>query len=203
MEMCDDSNILPNDGCGPTCKLEISAVAKVTNIAKVIPDNAYTGAKASMLCVNLVINDVGTVKDATVQVGLDHPWLGDLTFKVFSPADAKIVTLMSLPGTLEALDNGASASPESSDLQKLFPVIFRSMGVKDAETMGNTLGGTAAVCKDDGQCDYKPNPGKGPGINLTDFAGVASNGTWMFCAADSAGGDVGTLDAVTLTLMLQ
>jgi len=59
------------------------------------------------------------------------------------------------------------------------------------------------VCKDDAACDYKANPGKGPGINFADFTGLVAAGTWKLCVGDAGGGDTGVLDAATLTIMTQ
>lgn len=168
-----------------------------------ITDDAYTGTQASMKCVDLVVTKVGTVQTAQVLVGLDHPWIGDLVFKLFSPGNAKTLTLMSRPGIVEAADNGTEISLESSDYGKAFPVLFKDMGAKDAELSGNTIGSAGVVCKDDMFCEYFANPGKGPGLKFTDFAGVASAGTWKFCVGDAGPGDVGTLDMVKLTLIIQ
>lgn len=56
------------------------------------------------------------------------------------------------------------------------------------------------MCKDDLACDYKPNHGAGPGVDFKDFLNVQINGNWQFCAGDAAGGDVGTLDGVGLSI---
>lgn len=69
--------------------------------------------------------------------------------------------------------------------------------------MGNTIANNQNVCQDDTFCEYFANPGAGPGLKFTDFAGVQSMGTWKFCVADSAGGDLGKLDYVKLTLLLE
>ena len=64
--------------------------------------------------------------------------------------------------------------------------------------MGSAL---SVICKVDGFCDYKPNPGKGPGVALTDFNGIMANGTWKICAGDSVAGDTGVLDSAVLTIL--
>jgi hypothetical protein len=132
---------------------------------------------------------------------MDHTWIGDLTIKLFSPGNAKTLTLMSRPGVIEAIDNGTPTSFENSDLSKANPVLFRDGGVKDAELMGDGLLNVGIVCKDDNACDYFASPGKGPGLKFTDFNGLAAAGTWKLCVGDGAPGDVGKIDAVTLTLI--
>ncbi len=206
VEECDDGNLVPNDGCGATCKLENVASAEKLAINLAIPDDKYTGPGVDPLkvaCVDLPVAKAGIVATAQVTVGLDHTWVGDLVFKLLSPGNAKILTLMSRPGLVEALDDGNGTSLESSDLAKAFPILFKDGGAKDAELMGNTILNAAVVCKDDAACEYAPNPGKGPGLKFTDFAGVQSMGTWKFCVGDAAGGDLGKIDMVKLLLILQ
>jgi hypothetical protein len=154
-----------------------------------------------MDCFNLVIDKAGTVAGASVLLGLDHTYIGDLTIKLYSPAN-KILTLMSVPGYEEEFDDGFDGSLESSNLSKASPVLFRDPGAKDAELMGDSLPTNGVICKDDGACDYFPNPGAGPGLKFSDFTGIVAKGTWKFCAGDRALNDFGTLDAVTLTLTL-
>ncbi len=202
-ELCDDGNLLPNDGCSPTCKLDTVVIATVVNAAKAIPDDTYNGTQASMACIDLPINSNGVVKDVTVNVGVAHTWIGDLVFKLFSPNNAKTLTMMSRPGAAETLDDGNGPAGDSSDLVKANQLTFRDLGAKDAELMGNTLTGVQAACKDDAACDYKPNPGKGPGLKFSDFVGSPAADTWKFCVGDGGSGDPGTIDAVKLTIDLQ
>jgi len=51
-----------------------------------------------------------------------------------------------------------------------------------------------------GICTYAPNKGAAAPGDLTAFNGKVSNGTWRFCVGDSGGGDVGSVDQVTLTI---
>jgi len=200
-EECDDGNAQINDGCSPMCKLENVAIVKVVNAAKAIVDDAYTGTQATMACIDLQNDKVGVVKGGQVILGMDHTWIGDLTIKLFSPGNAKTLTLMSRPGVVEAADNGTPTSFENSDLAKTHPVLFRDGGMKDAEQMGDGLLNSGIVCKDDAACDYFTSPGKGPGLKFTDFNGVAAKGLWKLCVGDGAPGDIGKIDAVTLTLI--
>ena len=68
--------------------------------------------------------------------------------------------------------------------------------------MGNTLANTGVVCQNDGFCTYDPNNGAAaPGI-LATFNGQLPGGTWRMCVGDSAAGDVGAVDSVTLNMSL-
>lgn len=204
-EACDDGNQQPDDGCSPQCALEIPAevIIKGTNLPLEIPNDLYTGVWQTMACVKLDVDVPGEVADVILEVAIDHPFLGDLTFKLFSPDDEVVLTVMSLPGTSEWADNGIDTSPEGSDLAKSHPIRFFNAGSVDAELMGADLDATQTVCKDDGICDYSPNPGKGPGLNFFDFVGLPAAGTWRFCAGDSAFKDTGSIAAVTLELALK
>ena len=157
-----------------------------------------------MACVDLNCAKPGTVKVGQVQVSIDHTWIGDLTMKLFSPGNAKILTLMSMPGVAEPADNGTGNSFEGSNIAKAFPVIYRDGGMKDAESMGSTVLNSEVVCKDDLACDYFPNKGAAATLGkFSDLAGTASSGIWKFCIGDSQPGDFGTIDKIKLTLILQ
>jgi cysteine-rich repeat protein len=214
-EPCDDGNANNGDGCtacvvdaGYVCSGEPS-VCQLQQIVTVGPglnasivDDAYTGALTapSMTCVDIVVPSEAnnTVASMTVQLGMAHTYVGDLVFKLISPANT-VVTLMSRPGYAEAADNGAPGGfGNGAGLSNAFPVTFLTGAPTSAESMGAT-GGT--VCQTDGICSYNPNPGSATPGDLTTFAGQASNGTWKFCAGDTAGGDTGAINAVTLTIL--
>ena len=204
VEVCDDGNDELIDGCTPACAPESIGTATYNQMqfGKAIPDNAYDGGQASMACVDLVIPG-GTVITAKLQVIVAHPWIGDLTFKLFSPNNTKSLTMLSMPGFAEAADNGASMSSEGSDLPASY-IVFRDAGVKDAEQMGNTIDNTQAVCLDDDACDYKPNRGAATGLlNFAGFAGISSQGKWQFCVADSVASNAGTLKFAKLSVLVQ
>jgi hypothetical protein len=65
--------------------------------------------------------------------------------------------------------------------------------------MGTTIDASKIVCKDDQQCQFKPNPGSGPGADFSDFLGDTAAGTWKVCVGDSNLGDLGVIDRVGLT----
>ncbi len=175
-----------------------TVLVKKTKAALDIPNDAYDGSLGTMACVSLTviddgINFVGQV--AGVTLGIEHAGVGDLVVKVQSPS-GKVSTLMSRPGLAEAADDGAGCCGDASSLSKSFPVTFFDGGLVDAEAMG--IGNV--VCQDDGFCEYSPNPDKGPGVDLGDFVGEVSKGTWKVCVGDGEPGATGYVDAVTLVL---
>ena len=69
--------------------------------------------------------------------------------------------------------------------------------------MGNTIGGTAVICRDDGRCVYLPNPDGDVSstlYSLAGFAGESSIGDWQVCLSDLYPKDVGTLASAQLDL---
>ena len=179
-------------------------VATAANLNVAIPDNAYTGALSSMACVNVVVTAAdcpNIITAVSVTADLTHTWIGDLVIKLVHP-DNTIVTLMSRPGFIEALDNGDDASDESADLAAGFPITFASGAPTSAETMGATLldSGSGVVCKDDSLCSYAPNAGAAAAGTLATFNAKAPFGTWRFCVGDSGADDTGTINRVTLTI---
>ncbi len=163
-------------------------------------DDLYDGSLGSMACV-AVDNSAGTVVDitgVTVDMEMSHTWIGDLTIKLQSPATT-VTTLMSRTGFAEAADDGMGCCGDSSDLDGVV-INFANGNPFDAETMGGTILGTEFVCTTDGECDFFPNPDLGPGTDLADFNTESAVGIWNFCVGDSAGGDNGFLNDVTLTI---
>ena len=169
-----------------------------------IADAAYNGSLTSMACSPLYIaSDDTDIVDGAVQVeiAIDHTWIGDLVFKLQSPAGT-ITTLMSRPGSSEDADDGDGVCGYRADLSSAWPVDFLNSGATDAEKMGEMgeMGAAFTVCQDDGLCEFYPNPGAGPGTDLADFDGENAAGTWNFCVGDAVEGDTGDLVSWTLTV---
>jgi len=175
-----------------------TVLVKKNKLGLDIPDDAYDGSLASMVCVAMVVIDDGiNIVDLIdeIEVGISHGQVGDLVIRVQSPSGIES-TLMSRPGYAEADDDGEGVGGDTSKLKTKFPVVFRDAGLVDAELMG--IGNV--VCQDDGLCDYFPNPGASEGVNLSDFVGEQSNGTWRICFADAEPGATGFVDEVSLVL---
>ncbi len=185
--------------CPGNSKQELS---ELSALAQPLLDNAYNGTLDTMLCNDLVVADdadgVNLVAAVELKLGLDHPWLGDVTVKIQSPAGT-ILTLFNRPGNAVMPDTGIGCCNDNSDLSKDFPIVLKDGGQNDAGTMGSTLGATGVVCKDDMQCEFKPNHGKGPGVDFSDFLGETAPGAWKVCVGDSNPDDLGTLDYIGLT----
>ncbi len=167
-----------------------------------IPDDGYDGTLASMACAAFVETAAGTVDDVDVTAAVEHTWIGDLVFKVVSPAGT-VATVLSRPGFAEPADDGTGCCGDSSNLALTAPLTFSTTnGVYDAETMGGSLGTGGVVCTDDGECDFIPNPGAAAdsGDLSAIFDGEDAAGTWEFCAGDSAGGDTGNLGVVQFAI---
>lgn len=167
-----------------------------------IPDDGYDGTLGSMACATFAEMASGTVDDVDVTVAAEHTWIGDLVFKVVSPAGT-VATVLSRPGFAELADDGTGCCGDSSNLALTSPITFSTTnGVYDAETMGATLATGGVVCQDDIECDFIPNPGVAAdsGDLSTIFDGETAAGTWQFCAGDSAGGDTGNLGAVSFNI---
>ena len=201
VEQCDDGNMNADDGCDDMCKVT-GAVVSVMNANKPIVDNGYNGTKASMACVDLIIDQPGTVKDVSVLFGVAHTWVGDTVIKLYGPGDVKVLTLMNRPGAAELDDISGSEGGygHGGDFVVSAPVMYRQNGARDAELTGMA---SNQVCAQDFYCDFKPNPGKGPGVNFSDFTGIEAMGTWSFCVGDVAGAFSGTIQNVTLSVQFE
>jgi len=168
-----------------------------------IPDDAYNGTKGSMTCTSLEVADNGInfVDDVELKIGIDHPWLGDLVIKLYSP-DGTAITVLSRSGYIEAADDGGGISVEGSDLESGAPITFAMDGPYSAETLGdgNNLNNAGVACKDDGRCEYEPNSGKAVPGTLSDLAGESALGFWDVCVGDAGSADKGSLVNVTLKI---
>jgi subtilisin-like proprotein convertase family protein len=180
-----------------------------------IPDGGYIGvgdlddgfgADAGMVCD--VIDTSGTfpnsaiVQNVSVDLGITHDFVGDLTVKLQSP-DGTILTLIErVQGDGTGNNTGDSGADEPyGDNSKLDGNLlnFADGNPHDPETMGQTLGTSEVVCTDDAICAFFPNPDEAGGS--TDFAafnGENASGSWTLCVGDSSPGDTGTLQTWSL-----
>ena len=191
----DGCSHIDTSGCsgGPTSYAVTGSVA--------IVDDQYDGSLASMGCLTVAVpaGASAPLTGVAVDLGVNHEWVGDLVVKLESPTGT-VLTLMSLPGTAETVDDGSwSGLGAYAELQAASPVRFRNGGATDAEHMGAADDGTV-VCLGDGLCDYSSNPGAGPGTDLSDFNGESPVGNWRVCVGDSDYIFDGTLTSATLHL---
>lgn len=200
VEDCDDGNGAGGDGCSANCELESLTVHAPMGLLA-IPDGGYDGSLGSMACVDVNVPVNGLIKSVTATVALEHTWVADIVVKLVHPSGNKLVTLVSRPTFPEVADNGDGCCGQGPDISASFPLTFKDGAVNDAEAMGQMLMGSQVVCKDDNinPCEWKPNPGKGPGVALSDFFSTASGGTWKLCVGDASTSDKGTIQGVSLT----
>lgn len=166
-----------------------------------VEDNAYLGTIGTMTCIGLEVprDGVDGFASASVEVGLDHTFIGDLVIKLASPVGT-LITLVSRPGEAELADDGQDVLGYAANISIDGRITFIEGGMTDAETMGSTLGMTEVVCVDDGLCEYDPNPGAAVPGGLSSLVGENSAGTWRFCVGDAASISEGFIDFVELTI---
>jgi hypothetical protein len=164
--------------------------------------NAYNGSLASMGCIDVLIGETPytSIRRVELEIALVSIFIGDVVIKVVHPSD-QITTVLSRPRYNEPADDGAGSAGDSSNFARSAPIRFRNDAPNDAEQMGSNLYDWENVCKDDGRCDFRPNPGAGPGTDLDDFNGLDPEGTWRVCAGDSAGSSHVWIDAVKLSVL--
>jgi len=159
----------------------------------VIDDASYVSNDpiGNLNCSSMNVSGVSASDVMSVELGIDHTWVGDLTLKIFNPNGDEL-TLLSRPGR-----NGTGVG-DADNLVSTSPITFSDAGVTDAELMGSAGGDVCAV---DGLCDYFANPDEETS-SLADFAAIVAagdpNGTWQVCAGDSAAGDTGSIVTAAL-----
>lgn len=174
---------------------------EATDLAMIAEDGFYDGTPMTMACheFEAAADAIDVVTAVEVEVGIDSGHAGDLTIKLVAPG-GEIVTLVSRPGFAEAADDGDGCSGDSSNLKSSAPLLFRTGGAKDAETMGDSLAGDQTICLDDMACEYSPNAGAATPGDLAGLAGTTAAGSWQICVGDSCGGFTTTLQVARLTL---
>ncbi|HEY8560971.1 MAG TPA: proprotein convertase P-domain-containing protein [Pyrinomonadaceae bacterium] len=171
-----------------------------------IPDAAYNGTIGSMACSTINTASVvapGTlVAGVSVNVALDHTWIGDLTIKLRAP-DGKVLTLLNRPGS-NAPDNGAdNPIGDNSNWAAGTSIAFADGAGPEAETMGAALADSQNICAADGVCAHDPSPDTAPTppASFADFNDGTARGAWSLCVGDSAQLDAGNIRSWTLNLI--
>ncbi|MCF6300225.1 MAG: hypothetical protein L3J52_03765, partial [Proteobacteria bacterium] len=175
--IAQDKPFINNNIEGVTCELPI-------------PDNMFvtgaSGTVANMVCVTIV-GPGGIVSNMSVEISLDHTWVGDITAIVVAPDTTTMVTILDRPSRT---DNAGAG--DSSNFIETAPITFADSSANDSDDMGNTIAGAEFVCQDDGVCDYFHIQDETiNGNNLADFNGMNATGNWQICVGDSAAGDQG------------
>jgi len=168
------------------------------------------GADAGMVCdlidTSGIIPKHFKVDKVSIDIGMTHTWLGDITLKLQSP-EGTILALVERPqgdgGIHNTGDNGANSGlGDSSNLDGIL-LNFADGNVIDSELMGKDITDLQFVCTDDGNCSFSPNPDQAlvVGSSVADFAafkGQNASGNWTLCAGDGGNGDTGTVATWTL-----
>ncbi|MBX3128449.1 MAG: proprotein convertase P-domain-containing protein [Polyangiaceae bacterium] len=128
---------------------------------------------------------VGRITSATVDVTLDHPWIGHVTIQLIPPTGTPL-TLASRPGAGAPLEPGNNAVAQAAH-----PVRFAGSGEASAQVMGQSGGVVCAASP----CPFIPYPD-----SLASLHGQPWLGTWKLCVGDSLTTHVGTLHGFELTL---
>lgn len=155
-----------------------------------IPDDGYDGSLGSMACATVSVAGIGSTTDVLVDVGVDHTWIGDLTYKLVNP-DGQVLGLMSRTGFTEAADDGTGCCGPGTDIFSTSPLRF----VDSAVLTGEEVGANYAACLGSGECDFSPFPDTvaQPPSTMADMITGTIDGDWMVCAGDSVNADAGTL----------
>ena len=148
-----------------------------------IPDNTPAGVDVPLTVggftgpiARLVFNIDGTTCDASVgstTVGVDHTWVGDLTFKLTSPGGRSSTLIDAAGGPLDSGHNFCK-----TQLADAAPSSIQNVAIGDAP-----FSGTFAP--------LQPN---------SVFAGDTANGTWTLHVTDNAFLDVGNVRAFSVDL---
>lgn len=142
-----------------------------------IPDNSAVGVSAT---VN-VTGAVGALERISF-VGLNHTWVGDMTLTLIDPSTNSVIFLQR-PNWI------GSGFGNSSD--------FSANNIYGFTPSSPTLWGSSGVIATG---DYLTSSNNGTGTEVpTNFSGVGGSGLWTVFATDSAGGDTGGFESVSLT----
>lgn len=144
-----------------------------------IPENNAAGASST-----ISIAASGVVNSLSVQLSMDHTWVGDLIFKLTHGATT--IILMDRPGV------PASTFGNSSNLSVSFPLTFSASASQSAESMGS--GCTNVIVGSTGCTDatFLPQDSFAP------FFGSLVTGDWILNVSDNAAGDTGRVASWTL-----
>ena len=140
-----------------------------------IPENDSGG-----ITTDIIITDSGILSGLTVEIAVDHTWVGDLIFTLTGP-NGTVITLMDRPG------NPNSTFGDSSNLSAASPITFDDSASVMAEDAGASLGGNDII-----------TGSFAPDMLLSSFNGIDILGTWTLFVSDNAGGDEGAIDSWSL-----
>mgnify|MGYP003668086501 CR=1 FL=1 len=150
-------------------------------MAAMATPTTYTHASGQAITNNttivsdMVINDTGMIDGLTIELDIEHTWIGDLIIQLTGPDGFTTITLMDRPGA------PSSTFGNSGDLVFGVPLIFDDAAATAAEAANG--GGT-----------YAPD-----GL-LSTFIGSDLAGTWSLSISDNADADQGNLRSWSLNV---
>jgi hypothetical protein len=162
----------------------------------------YDGSVESMDCADIEMPEAGfsKIQWVTLEVAVDHDWLGDLVIKLVPPGELPPATVLSRAAADEPVDDYLFIPSEGSHIRAAAPVTFDDTAEVDAEMLGSTING-GVVCMDDNVCVVRSNPGAAIGDGLVDLVGLSPVGTWRVCFADGDEGAAGSAKGARLTVL--
>lgn len=122
---------------------------------------------------DMVISDTGLVNGLTVELDIEHTWIGDLVIQLTGPDGATTITLMD--------------TSDSSNFVFGTSVIFDDAALIPADNAGDGVDGNG-----DAGGTYAPD-----GL-LSTFIGGNLAGTWSLSISDNVGADSGNLRSWSL-----
>lgn len=193
-------NIIVEDNEGPiiNCPTDVTincaslgvteTITGTNTTAITIPDNNDAGI-SSMIAISGV-SSASNVLDMSVEMSIDHTWVGDLTIELEAP-------------TGETLSLVSVTLNDSSDLDQNFPITFTDTATTSANNLGSGLAGPGVICEDNNICEYYPSAGSdafAQFINTLSTNDSNLNGDWKLNIEDSADGDEGSLEEWNITI---
>ena len=130
------------------------------------------------------------VTDVSIEVMLDHTWVGDLAIELVSPGGLELQVL-ARPGSTIGDEQTGAPWGDSSNLDPGSPITFSDAGTASAETLGQGVGGGSDVPAG----SYTPDAdGWSSDIaSFQEFWWRTAGGDWTLRVGDYANADTGTL----------
>ncbi|MEP0262671.1 HYR domain-containing protein [Dokdonia sp.] len=151
-----------------------------------IPDNDQTGINSTLTLSNL-IPDNHIITDMTVEISMDHTWVGDLTFELIAPNGETLIVY-----------TRPSGFGDNSNLEGDFPITFTDDATTSADNIGVGIDTAGTICQaSESPCEYFPSAGANgfeQFIATLNATNTDFNGDWTLHVTDDQGGDSGTLN---------
>jgi len=150
-----------------------------------VPDDSTAGVQ---IPIEVTLPGGSLVDALTVELDIDHPWVGDLVVSLASP-DGSTVLLLDRPGIPGPGGIGTFPGPfgcGGSDVA----AVFSDDGPVPAESVCSPTGGPVIA------------GAVSPSEQLALFAGADASGTWVLTVSDRSSYDAGVLRSVCLNITL-